>query len=91
MTANRNKESDRLATARVLRLAEPARTTELNRIPNWLDHRAKTTQLDKALVNGATMTELKAIRGAVRHHLEHLRKEHGLNIAEDGDVRRIIR
>lgn len=90
MTANRNKDSDRLATERVLRLAGHALAAELNRIPNWLDHRAKTAQLDKALANGATMAELKAIRGAVRHHLDHLRKEHGLTIIEDGDVRRIV-
>lgn len=90
MTANRNKDTDRLATARVLRLSGQAQLLELETVPNWLGHSAAAAELDKFLILGADMRDLEDIRGAVPEHIAHLRKEHGLTIIEDGDVRRII-
>ena len=39
-----------------------------------------TAALDAALIAGATMEELKAIRGAISSHFAHLTKEHGVFI-----------
>ena len=89
MTKNRNHNTDRLATAKVLRLAGQAQALALDTRPNWLGHRAKTADLDKALVLGATVEDLKTIRGAISEHLRHLRKDHGLTISEVGNVLRI--
>jgi hypothetical protein len=89
VTKNRNHDTDRLATARVLGLAGEAQALALDTRPNWLGHRAKTADLDKAMVLGATMDELSEIRGAIRNHLDHLRLEHGLTISEVGNVLRI--
>ena len=89
MTKNRNHNTDRLATAKVLRLTGQVQALKLDARPNWLGHRALTGDLDKALVLGATMAELKAIRETVSNHLSHLRLEHGLTIVEENGVFRI--
>jgi hypothetical protein len=89
MTANRNKDTDRLATARVLRLPSQAQIMELDTVPNWLGHSSAAAELDKFLILGATMRDLKDIRGAVPEHIAHLQKEHGLTIRKDGNMRRI--
>jgi len=65
-------------------------TGELDVIQNWLGHTHGSSRLDKALVKGATMKELKKIRGAIQQHFDHLRIEHGLDINKDGDVYRIV-
>ena len=89
MTKNRNHNSDRLATAKVLRLTGQAKALKLDTRPNWLGHRAKTADLDKALVLGATVAELNAIRKTVSNHLSHIRLAHGLTIVEENGVFRI--
>ena len=89
MTKNRNHNTDRLATARVLGLTGQAQALALDTRPNWLGHRALTGDLDKLLVLGATMAELKAIREKVSNHLSHLRLEHGLTIVEENGILRL--
>jgi hypothetical protein len=59
---------------------------------NWLGHRKSdaTAKLDEMLLMGATIDELKAIRGAIDDHIYHLRREHGLEILDDGEIYRFI-
>lgn len=91
MTTKRNIHSDKLETVRILQLVGLAANNDADEPPNWLGHTLGSAQLDRALLNGATMKELKAIRGAINEHFLHLRKEHGLEIHKDvDDVYRII-
>ena len=90
MTINRNIDSDQRATARVMQLAASGQKGELGAIPNWLGHTRGSARLDKALIKGATMKELLAIRKAITQHFDHLRIEHGLAIECDKDVYRIV-
>lgn len=89
MTKKRHIDSDKRATARVMHLAANGQMGELDVTPNWLGHTRGSARLDKALINGATMMELKKIRGAIYEHFDHLRIEHGLDIHKDGDFYRI--
>jgi hypothetical protein len=89
MTKKRHIDSDRRATSRVMQLAASGQMGELDVTPNWLGHTRGSARLDKALIKGATMKKLKAIRGAIQQHFDHLRIEHGLDIHKDGDVYRI--
>jgi hypothetical protein len=86
MTASRNAKSDQYATARIMQLVASGQKGELDVTPNWLGHTRGSARLDRALITGATMNELKAIRGAIHEHFIHLRIEHGLDIHKDGDV-----
>ena len=91
MTKKRHIESDIRATTRVMQLAVSGQNGELDVTPNWLGHTLGSAKLDRALINGATMKELKAIRGAIQQHFDHLRIEHGLDIHKDiDDVYRIV-
>ena len=91
MTTKRNIHSDKLETIRVLQLVGLGTNTDADEPPNWLGHTLGSAKLDRALINGATMKELKAIRGAINEHFLHLREEHGLEIHKDvDDVYRII-
>ena len=89
MTRKRNIDSDRRATSRILELVRHGQKGELDVTPNWLGHTRGSNRLDKALLLGATMAELKAIRGAIQNHIEHLRIEHGLEVVRNGDMYRI--
>lgn len=89
MTKKRHIDSDKRATASVMQLAASGHKGELDVTPNWLGHTRGSARLDKALITGATMMELKAIRGAIYEHFDHLRIEHGLEIHKNGDVYRI--
>jgi hypothetical protein len=89
MTVNRNIDSDRRATSRIMELVRHGHKGELDVTPNWLGHTRGANKLDKALINGATMKQLEAIRGSIQNHIDHLRIEHGLIIVQDGDVYRI--
>jgi hypothetical protein len=89
MTTKRHIDSDKRATARIMQLFADGQKGELDVSPNWLGHTRGSARLDKALINGATMKEFKAIRGAIQQHFDHLRIEHGLDIHKDGDVYRI--
>lgn len=89
MTAKRNIDSDKLETARVLQLIGLGDSNDAVDPPNWLGHTLGSAKLDRALIYGATMKELKAIRGAIDEHFDHLRTEHGLDIHQVGDVYRI--
>ncbi len=86
MTINRNIDSDRCATTRIMQLVAAGQKGELDVTPNWLGHTRGSNRLDKALLLGATMTELKAIRSAINQHFDHLRDEHGLEVIRNGDV-----
>jgi hypothetical protein len=91
MTVNRNIDSDQHETARVLQLVGRGNNGDTYAPPNWLGHTLGSAKLDRALINGATMKELKAIRGAIEEHFLHLREEHGLEIHKDiDDVYRIV-
>jgi len=91
MTRKRNIDSDKLETLRVLHLVGRGDNDDVSDPPNWLGHTLGSAKLDRALINGATMKELKAIRGAIDEHFLHLREEHGLEINKDiDDVYRII-
>lgn len=89
MTTKRHIDSDRRATNRIIKLVAAGQKGELDATPNWLGHTRGSNRLDKALINGSTMKQLKAIRGAINAHFAHLRIEHGLEIAHDGDIYRI--
>ena len=89
MTTKRNIDSDRRATTRIIKLVANGQKGELDATPNWLGHTRGSNRLDKALINGSTMKQLRAIRGAINEHFAHLRIEHGLEIVSDGDVYRI--
>ena len=89
MTRKRNIDSDRRATNRIMELVRHGQKGELDVTPNWLGHTRGSNRLDKALLMGATMAELKAIRGAIHEHFNHLREEHGLEVVCNGDVYRI--
>jgi hypothetical protein len=89
MTRKRHIDSDKRATTRVMQLAASGQKGELDVTPNWLGHTRGSARLDKALIKGATMKELKTIRGAIQQHFDHLRIEHGLDIHKDGDTYRI--
>lgn len=86
MTKKRQVDSDKRATVRVMHLAASGQKGELDVTPNWLGHTRGSARLDKALIQGATMKELRAIRGAINEHFVHLRIEHGLEIHKNGDV-----
>jgi hypothetical protein len=91
MTRKRNIESDKFETIRVLQLVGLGATNDAGEPPNWLGHTLGSAKLDRALINGATMKELKAIRGAINEHFLHLREDHGLEIHKDiDDVYRIV-
>lgn len=91
MTRKRNIDSDKLETVRVLQLVGLGATNDVDEPPNWLGHTLGSAKLDRALINGATMKELKAIRGAINEHFLHLREDHGLEIHKDiDDVYRIV-
>ena len=89
MSYKRNHTTDQISTANLLRLAGQAQVLALDTRPNWLKHSAKTADLDKALILGATMAELKAIRETVSNHLSHLRIDHGLTIVEENGIFRL--
>ena len=80
MTTKRQIDSDRRATTRIMQLVAAGQKGELNVTPNWLGHTRGSARLDKALIKGATMKELKAIRGAIQQHFDHFRIEYGLDI-----------
>jgi hypothetical protein len=90
MTKKRHIDSDQRATTRIIKLVASGQKGELDATPNWLGHTRGSNKLDRALINGATMKELRAIRGAINEHFVHLRVEHGLEIVSDGDVYRIV-
>jgi len=90
MTVNRNKRQDR---ERTKELIQKPGTLSPEAGMNWLGHKttSATATLDSMLLRGATMSELKKVRGAVREHIRHLEQEHGLSITTDGDTYRIDR
>jgi hypothetical protein len=72
-----------------MQLAASGQMGELDVSPNWLGHTRGSARLDKALINGSTMKQLRAIRGSINEHFAHLRIEHGLEVVQVGDVYRI--
>ncbi len=90
MTVNRNKRQDRERTKEQI-LYPNTLSPEVG--SNWLGHRttSKASTLDTMLLNGATMPELKKVRGAINEHLRHLELDHGLSIKINGDIYKIDR
>ena len=81
MSFNRDKALDRAKTKEQLEnRVEPTGRT------NWLGHAVGkgTAVLDVMLLDGATMEEMQAQRGAIAEHLTHLQVEHGLPIIQQG-------
>lgn len=65
---------------------------ERNSDTNWLGHRKDSgaAQLDDLLKRGATMDELKQVRGGVHEHIRHLREKWGILCEEkDGKWRMV--
>ena len=89
MTFNRDKGSDRIATARVL--AEIAAGTNApNDVPNWLGHTKGAAKIDSDLLHGTTMLRMRTHRGGVKDHLRHLSLVHGLTVIERNGVFRLL-
>jgi len=88
MTVNRNKRQDRESTKELIQ--KPG-TLSPEAGVNWLGHKTTSAAsiLDSMLLRGATMSELRKVRGAVREHIRHLEHEHGLSITSDGDIYKI--
>lgn len=85
MSVNREKALDKANTK-----AQIENRTEQTGRTNWLGHAAAkgTAALDAMLLDGATMEQLLAKRGAVQEHFGHLKKEHDLLVEEvDGKYR----
>ena len=84
MTKNRDKKYDINLTKHFKSQNEVVRKE-----PSWLDHKAKCCIIDYELLKGATKEQLVSRSGrklsGVMGHLYHLKKEHGLNIVQDGD------
>lgn len=79
MTIKRNISEDQTMTKMVIDnwLSGNKQKREIN----WLGHTKGTGNLDYMLIEGATINELEQFRGAVNRHLNHLKKEHGINIS----------
>ncbi|MEW6615043.1 MAG: HNH endonuclease signature motif containing protein [Thermodesulfobacteriota bacterium] len=78
MTSKRNKDQDREETQKLI--LNPNRS-EYSGGSNWLGHGKNDGEcavIDYRLLDGATMNELKNLRGAIYEHLSHLKREHGL-------------
>lgn len=90
MTVNRNKRQDRERTKE--QILKPG-TLSPEAGTNWLGHKSMSaaSTLDSMLLRGATIAEMKKVRGAVESHIRHLEKEHGLSITKDGDICKIDR
>ena len=88
MSVNRDKELDQDTTKLILMGSAPE--THYNQIKgiNWLGHRLDSDahKLDLALLEGATLPELKKIRGAVHEHVQHLENEHGILCKKTGEM-----
>ena len=84
MSKNRNIAVDRASTY----VLQQRLLNQQQDQPNWLGHRAGAAAIDTLLLTGATLEEMEFNRGAVREHLRHLEKEHGLNVVNiDGNFR----
>ena len=81
MSFDREQETDRRQTERVMRGERPLTDSTDNRI-NWLGHKIDdgTARLDKMMLRGATIKEMEKVRGAVKEHLRHYESIHGLHI-----------
>jgi len=86
MSFDRDKHSDKAKTNKLL---EEIRGENEHQI-NWLGHRkgSGALKIDSMLLIGATIDQLETARGAVTEHLNHLKKEHGLNIEEINGIYR---
>ena len=85
MTFKRNKATDLMNTKALL--SNPAmQASQRNVKPNWLGHSKGNAGIDYELLNGTTMAKMLQYRGAVREHLAHLEKEHGLVVENQNGV-----
>lgn len=89
MTAKRNINQDRKATAHLLATVANGGKVPAG-LPSWLAHRGGNGMIDAQLLSGATMAQMRQHRGAVAEHLRHLKVEHGLTIIKIGNVYRLI-
>jgi 5-methylcytosine-specific restriction protein A len=83
MSFNRDKDRDRRKTREAM--AGGSRVDETDKERNWLGHSLASgaARIDEMLLTGAPQEELERARGAVDEHLNHLRTEHGLCVAEE--------
>ena len=77
MSFDREQETDRRQTERVMRGERPLTDSTDNR-RNWLGHKIGdgTARLDKMMLRGATIKEMEKVRGAVKEHLRHYERIH---------------
>lgn len=94
MTSNRNINSDRAATNAVLDATPEVQLNYGNARPNWLGHKGGSAIVDACVINGATLDEMAQLSGrgssAVRSHLNHLTKEHGLLVEKSNQNWRFL-
>ena len=88
MTANRDTDRDREKTLDLLnRINQDADVEAAS--TSWLDHTGGNAQIDYALLWGTSMESMERHRGAVREHLLHLAREHGLKVKERDGIYRL--
>ena len=92
MSANRNKQQKQRDRERTVEMIlNPALRQGAKERPNWLGHPAHRNgkdghaRIDAALLDGATMAELRGYREAVERHFYQLEKDHNLPVIEIGD------
>ena len=86
MSTRRNKAEDRANTR--LMMNNPVKYLTGK---NWLDHADACARVDQMLLEGASIEKLMTSgrkKSAVTSHLNHLKTEHGLPIANIGGVYR---
>ena len=85
MTINRNTMDDRERTKE--QILKPGSLSPEPGL-NWLGHKTTSaaSTLDTMLLHGATIAEMKKVRGAVESHIRHLECEHGLKITRQSEI-----
>jgi len=89
MTFSRDKNYDIKLTREMLKKKHQIKPSN----QSWLEHKGKAAIIDYELLNGASLEQLIIRSGrkssAVKAHIYHLKKEHGLNIEKNEDVFKI--
>ncbi|MBI3839829.1 MAG: hypothetical protein HY288_18050 [Planctomycetia bacterium] len=92
MSVNRDQGRDLMRTRDVL--SGGPRADDDNANKNWLGHHfgSGAAKIDELLLEGVTRERLEkeAGRGAIREHLYHLEKEHGLCAVQRADGRLVF-
>jgi hypothetical protein len=86
MSSNRDKVEDLRRTKAVM--AGGSRLDPAEPKKNWLGHTKGSAKIDDMLLVGATRKQLETAResSGVDGHLQHLQREHGLEVVVQGEV-----